>query len=235
MHRTNLHFFRRNYTKLLAFTRSFVSTSSISQGEMDVSQQKILWCSRFCQYITGGNGRFPAIPQVEEEEIPVYHRGKWTFPSLPCHNRHKESSISQGEMDVSQPTSLSNPLNYQYITGGNGRFPAWHPIPQGVYPVYHRGKWTFPSGGLGSVSRLTSISQGEMDVSQQWSSRPLRSSQYITGGNGRFPARFAYRLDRKPVYHRGKWTFPSFVLGSKPRISSISQGEMDVSQPIMLS
>ncbi len=39
MHPTNLHFFERNYTKLLAFTRSFVSTFSIPQEEMDISQQ----------------------------------------------------------------------------------------------------------------------------------------------------------------------------------------------------
>ena len=33
-------------------------------------------------------------------------------------------------------------------------------------PVYHRGKWTFPSKGSLKRAYLPSISQGEMDVSQ---------------------------------------------------------------------
>ena len=118
---------------------------------MDVSQQSQSIYFLLHQYITGGNGRFPALMKTEDQYFPVYHRGKWTFPSLSYYHYYYLSSISQGEMDVSQRKD-------------------------GIYiykePVYHRGKWTFPSDDFPAILRVTSISQGEMDVSQRrWRKR----------------------------------------------------------------
>ncbi len=112
-------------------------------------------------------------------------------------------------MDVSQQAVKAVERDDQYITGGNGRFPALIAILRKDQPVYHRGKWTFPSVFQVRCQYDTSISQGEMDVSQQPTRRALSVRQYITGGNGRFPARVSEAAEAAPVYHRGKWTFPS--------------------------